>query len=329
MPTTPLKPRDLAETCRRAFPDRRRQIIVGMRQLPSRQHEMIRFELGWLTEAGEPHSQLLLARHYVSPLSWWRPDDWGKAQREATICEWLREEGFPVPAVYAREVGPTGDLVVFEWLEGRGLRLDGRTLGAAVEPYVAAFAALLADLHALTPPDAVRQVVPQVSLPGTLANLVALAYQMKHEALHDAAERALERAYDVPELPPVMLHGDYHFLNALLKGGQIAGLVDWEYGAWGDPRWDVANTYIQLVDFGAAGAADHFLSTYLARSGRHFEGPPLYNVVTPLQQWAISEWLVRQGEAGSLPAFALAQDLVATRDVHRRRAEMALESFGL
>lgn len=57
-------------------------------------------------------------------------------------------------------------------------------------------------------------------------------------------------------------------------------------------------------------------------------GPPLYNVVVPLQQWAISEWLVQRQQAGELADFALAQDLIARRDTHRHRAEMALGWLG-
>ncbi len=326
MPPSPaLSPENLAALCARAFPDRAGQRIDHVEPLPSRQHEVVAFELSWQGVDGSWQAESLIVRHYLSVLSWWRPDDRGKAQREATVCRWLRSQGFPAPTAYAREFGPLGDLVLFSRLPGESLAIGDRTLGEAVQPYIGAFARLLARLHSLHPPDAVRQVVPQVTLPAALANLMAVAYQVGQPELHAAAARAMQQAYDVQEVPPVLVHGDYHFLNALLGDGEIVGIVDWEYSAWGDPRWDVANTYMQLVDFDAAEAADHFLGIYLEHSGRQFDGPPLYHVVAPLQQWALSEWLVQHQAAGELPEFALAYDLVALRDEHRRRAEMAMD----
>lgn len=319
-----ITPVDLAALCARTFPERLHQRIEGERLLPSRQHEMVAFDLKWETPVGEV-SEPLIMRRYVSTLSWWRPDDLGKAQREATILKWLHEEGFPVPAVYAREFGPAGDVVLFSRLPGQDWSEEGRPFPEVVRPHVERLAHLLAWLHSLQPPDEVRMVAPFVTLPAALANLTALAAQLGSSELRTAVEQAMSRMYDVGETQPVLLHGDCHFSNVLLHEGRISGLVDWEYSALGDPRWDIANAYMQLVDFDAAEAADVFLATYLRYSGREFEGPPLYYAVASLQQWALSEWLVDQGRAGKLSQLALARDLIALRDVHRRRAMMALQ----
>ena len=323
--TRPLSTEDLVDICARAFPDRAGQTIVEVLPIKSRQHQMTSFELWWLNDAGVLKHEDLIVRRYVSTLSWWRPDDRGKAQREATVCRWLIAQDFPVPKVYVREFGPQGDVVLFSRLPHDGPALTGRTLKQAVEPHITQFARLLAQLHSLTPPDPVRQVVPKVTLPGAAANLVSLAFQIGLPELHTSVQQVMQHAFQVQELSPVLLHGDYHFLNALLHDNKISGIIDWEYSAIGDPRWDVANAYMQLVDFGAAEAADKFLATYLHYSGLEFEGPPLYNVITPLQQWAISEWLVQVEAKGELPGFALAQDLVASRDIHRNRAMKAMQ----
>jgi aminoglycoside phosphotransferase len=319
-----LTPDDLIALCERTFPERASQQLEAMMPINSRQHEVVAFQLAWQTAEGK-RSQALIARRYISTISWWRPDDRGKAQREATVSRWLHRQNFPVPAVYAREIGVLGDVVLFAFLTGHDWTVYRRPFGEVVRPLAQDFARLLVRLHSLVPPEAVRSVVPEVTLPTALANLAALAQRIEQPELGEAVERVMLLAYDTPEAEPVLLHGDYHFSNALLYEGQICGIVDWEYCALGDPRWDVANAYMQLVDFDAADAAETFLATYLHDSERQFEGPPVYNVVAPLQQWAISEWLVQQEAAGQSLSFALARDLVAQRDVHRNRAQLALD----
>jgi aminoglycoside phosphotransferase (APT) family kinase protein len=324
MPHVPnLTPDDLAALCERTFPDRREQQLEAMMPINSRQHEVVAFQLRWKTAGGQ-RSEALIARRYISTISWWRPNDLGKAQREATVSRWLHEQGFPVPAVYAREIGVLGDVVLFALLAGHDWSVYRRSFRDVIHPLAGEFARLLAGLHSLNPPESVRSVVPTVTLPTALANLTALAQQIGLAELVEAVERTMTLAFNVPEAEPVLLHGDYHFSNALLYEGKIIGIVDWEYCALGDPRWDVANAYMQLVDFDAAKAAETFLETYLRHSGRQFEGPPVYNVVAPLQQWAISEWLVQQEADGHPLSFALAHDLIALRDVHRRRAQLAM-----
>jgi len=313
----------LADLCQHVFPERDGQRGDAIEPLPSRQHEMVAFDLLWNSRHGIERESLI-ARRYVSTISWWRADDLGKAQREVTITRWLRSQGFPVPVAYGREFNALGDLVLFSRLPGADWSASGLPFREAVRTQVEPFARLLAQLHALEPPEQVRSVAPTVTLPIAIANLGAMAMRMRHDDLISMCEKAMKLAVDVPEAAPVMLHGDYHFSNALLYEGQIAGIVDWEYAALGDPRWDVSNAYMQLVDFAAAEAADDFLQTYLAASGRSFEGPPLYNAVSSIQQWAISEWLVRQQESGEALPFSLAQDLIALRNVHQRRAEIAL-----
>jgi len=324
MTTRQLTPDYLRNLCRRTFPDRPNQQLAEMTPINSRQHEMVAFELWWYTSDGITRHENLIARRYVSTLSWWRPDDRGKAQREATIVRWLYERAFPVPAIYAREFGVFGDVALFAKLQGQDLSFTGRSLSATVSPYVQEAARMLAQLHSFEPTEEVVNTLPNASLTWALANLAAIAAQIDETELRESIDTAMGYAYDVAESTPVILHGDYHFLNMLLYDGRITGLVDWEYSALGDPRWDVANAYMQLVDFGAAEAAAMFLDVYTEASGRTFEGRPLFNVVTPLQQWAISEWLVQKQDEGEDVSFGMAQDLISLRDVHKRRAKMAM-----
>ena len=321
-----LTPSILADLCKHVFPDRDHQRGHNIQTLASRQHQMMVFDLVWDADSGV-QSESLIVRRYVSTISWWRADDLGKAQREVTITQWLSGLGFPVPVAYGREFNALGDLVVFSRMPGADWSVSGLPFRQVIEFLVVPFAQLLAQLHSYPPNEEVRAVTPAVTLPTALANLNALAVRMKHDALTAMSDKAMKAAFAVPETDPVLLHGDYHFSNALLHEGRIAGIVDWEYAALGDPRWDVSSAYMQLVDFAAAEAADIFLQAYLEASGRSFEGPPLYNVVSCLQQWAISEWLVRAEELGQSHSFSLAHDLIALRDVHQKRAELAMRAL--
>lgn len=323
--TTNLTPDFLAALCARTFPDRPNQQLAEITPLNSRQHEVVGFELWWYTAEGITMCEALIVRRYVSQLSWWRADDRGKAQREVTVMSWLGEAGFPVPKVYTREFGALGDVVLFSRLPSDDIFLGARSLADTIRPYILPFAGALARLHSMVPSDEVRRVIPRVTLPSAMANLTALAAQIDDEELTAAVDQAMNQVFDVPETQPVVIHGDYHFHNALMHRGEISGIIDWEYSALGDPRWDVANVYVQLVDFGAADAADAFLNAYLEMTGQVFEGPPLYNVVAALQQWAMSEWMVRQEEQGNPLTFGLAESLVILRDVHRRRALQTLQ----
>lgn len=321
--STHLTADELIILCQRTFPERADLRIESVLPINSRQHEVVAFQLRWSTGQGE-RSEAFIARRYISTISWWRPDDHGKAQREVTVTRWLRGHGFPVPEVYTREIGIRGDVALFSMLPGHDWSVYQQAFNVVIRPLVGEFARLLAWLHSLSPPEPVSRVVPSIQLPTAMANLAALAYQIDQPELTSSVEQIMVHAFNTPETQPVLLHGDYHFSNALLREGRIMGIVDWEYSAIGDPRWDIANIYMQLVDFDAADAAETFLETYLLNSGRRFEKAPVFNTIVPLQQWAISEWLVQQVEKGRPLSFALAHDLIAQRDIHRRRANLAL-----
>lgn len=319
-----LTPEYVTALCARTFSERHNQRIEEFRPLPSRQHEMVQFDLLWDTTRGIRRLPLV-ARHYVSTLSWWRAEDRGKAQREVSVTRWLRKQGFPVPEVLAREFDAHHDVVLYTRLPGQDWSAEGHPFAEVIGPYVERLAWLLHRLHRLRPPEDVRLVVPTVTLPVAMANLAALADLIGEPDLSTSIERIMGPACLAEEHPPVLLHGDYHFSNALIEDGQqISGIIDWEFSALGDPRWDVANAYMQLVDLDAAGPAAEFLNAYLHFSRLKFDAPPIYSAVASLQQWAVSEWLMRKQAAGRSPGFRLAADLTALRDTHRRRAEMAL-----
>ncbi|MBO0837398.1 MAG: aminoglycoside phosphotransferase family protein [Actinobacteria bacterium] len=80
-----------------------------------------------------------------------------------------------------------------------------------------------------------------------------------------AVRTALASIWPPPQLnKPVLLHGDYWPGNVLWHNGVLAGVVDWEDAAVGDPLADVGCARMELwMAFGAA-AAQEFTKAYLA-----------------------------------------------------------------
>ncbi|MFW6174457.1 MAG: phosphotransferase family protein [Chloroflexota bacterium] len=73
-----------------------------------------------------------------------------------------------------------------------------------------------------------------------------------------------------PKLPrnaDVLLHGDFWPGNVLWKDGHIAGVIDWEDAAIGDPLADLANSRLELLWAFGEEAMCHFTSEYERISG--------------------------------------------------------------
>ena len=317
----------LADLCLRAFPHRQDQYVTAIEFMGAWQHEMTAFTLGWHENDNWP-TEALIMRRFKSRLSWWRVDDDAKAQREATLMRWLRAAGLPVPHVHVMERGPIGDVLLERRLPGViWFDLD-RSFPRAVEPYVDDYARLLARAHSLEVPRAVRAVVPGVTLLSVLETLRGWAQHAQDDELLRIIHKVETQAVHITELEPCILHGDYHFANVLLDQGRISGIIDWEFAAYGDPRWDVVAAYQLLVEFEAAAAADRFLNVYLAESGRALEGPPLWDVVVQLQAWALSAWLRAEVIAGRHFGFRMAEVLGDQYEERQARVLAALALLG-
>ncbi len=148
------------------------------------------------------------------------------ARREARLLDHLEQFEFPAQRVVACGVAAQAMLLLVTWLDGRGLEVellnggDPRELGAA-------FGKLQAWLHQLEVPE---------GLPDALTWPAAEAYP---EALLQLLER--EAATDRR-----IVHLDFHPANVLVDGGGLSGLIDWTNARAGDPRFDIARTYLLL-----------------------------------------------------------------------------------
>lgn len=80
----------------------------------------------------------------------------------------------------------------------------------------------------------------------------------------DAWARAIEivEAGAPSDGPTVLVHRDYHPLNALWARGRLTGLVDWVEASRGAPGADVGHCRTNLGILGGLGAADAFAREY-------------------------------------------------------------------
>jgi aminoglycoside phosphotransferase (APT) family kinase protein len=187
----------------------------------------------------------------------------------------------------AGAVVPTPDVIAVTWdsaggseVEGNGLlmgRLAGRSRldEADLVSDVRAMAAALATIHALTPPDSPtkwperepklpdRPVVPDWALH---ANEWTDAFDALKAELAGSA--------------PVFLHGDFHPDNLLFdRAGTLTGVLDWSAAAVGAPELDVAQGRRSLAVLAGLDAADRFVSTYQALSGRELPNQAWFDVL--------------------------------------------------
>jgi len=66
---------------------------------------------------------------------------------------------------------------------------------------------------------------------------------------------------------PALMHIDYWRGNVLWQQGNIAAVVDWEEAAYGDPGYDAAYCYMELIIMGMIEEAETFLQVYETEMG--------------------------------------------------------------
>jgi aminoglycoside phosphotransferase (APT) family kinase protein len=103
---------------------------------------------------------------------------------------------------------------------------------------------------------------------------------------------AVEAVWPLPQInSSVLLHGDFWPGNILLRDGQIAGVIDWEDAALGDPLADVANSRLEMLWAFGIDAMRSFTHYYQSMTIIDFTNLPywdLYAALRPISQ--IAEW---------------------------------------
>jgi thiamine kinase-like enzyme len=151
---------------------------------------------------------------------------------------------------------PLARLLVTQWIAGA-------KVGPAVadcDRTIRQVAAMLRQLHELTPPPGVRVVDFAVQARRLEAALPAEAVR---PALAACAEEVLSRLG--PGHAPVLCHHDVHAQNLVTEPAGRLWLVDWEYAGLGDPVFDLASCASQLEL--SAASAGQLCNEYIHAGG--------------------------------------------------------------
>jgi aminoglycoside phosphotransferase (APT) family kinase protein len=194
-------------------------------------------------------------------------------------------------------------------------RVLGQAAQAKNSAQVEGLAVLLARVHGLTPPEAVRRMLPAVSPGQELARLRELAFRCQVGALleattelHAQARAGSDEQTDKPlasEVAPLcVLHGDPRLANVRCDAQGITALLGWENAALGDPRWDVARVVNDLRSQQADRLADRFCAVYEDQSGQPLDDLAFWETLTATQSWTLTEWVRKEATAGDGAALS-------------------------
>lgn len=215
-----------------------------------------------------------------------------KAAHEFAAMRRLLEAGYPVPEVllFRPRFPPSGrPALVMERIRGASL---GRSYWAAPEDRrrkaQAVLSRLMADLHALDAslilPDSplARPQGPCASVDHEVAALSALLHQLgggEPPSLQAVLSWLVSRRSSVPCARPVVVHGDFHPNNVLVRADGASFVIDWSNVRLGDYRLDLAWSRLitQAESQEDGGLSDIHLYAELA--GREVSGLDYFDVL--------------------------------------------------
>ena len=119
---------------------------------------------------------------------------------------------------------------------------------------------------------------------------------------------------------PALLHGDFWPGNVIWKDGAIAGAIDWEDCAVGDPVVDIANSRLELAWLVGPQYADRFTEQYLAASGGAID-------LTDLPRWDLWAALRPAGWVGGWEDYDAAT-VHRMKSRHREFVDKAIAALG-
>ena len=236
----------------------------------------------------------LVLRRWARP-GWEVDDPTLTAAREAAVLELLAVTPVPAPRLVAADPDGAACDVPALLLT----RLPGRPPDPAADPrrLVDGLAAALPAIHAVRAGAAALPAYHRFYDPGSL---VPPAWSGRRALW----ARAIETAAGPP--PPgerCLIHRDYHPGNTLWSRGRLVGVVDWNFGSWGPPSFDLGHMRVNLATDLGPGWADEFLAAHRALTG--LEHHPWWDLAAMVD--VLPDWDPAPGpEVDRLDAFAAA-----------------------
>jgi aminoglycoside phosphotransferase (APT) family kinase protein len=134
----------------------------------------------------------------------------------------------------------------------------------------ATVAAMLARIHTVPCPDELITILPDAKTQATwfLENDTIPDYMQEYPDGESIWNILRQEFPKVQTADPGLVHGDYWSGNILWDKGQLTGILDWEFTAFGDPGFDVAYCRMEMAVDGMWEPADTFLKTYEAHTGK-------------------------------------------------------------
>lgn len=166
----------------------------------------------------------------------------------------------PLPTPTPVRIGKPSSLFELTWTIARWV--EGESADHAPITRIEAaeiLARFLRALHHQAPADAPTN--PTRGIPLAALHRVDDRFEVIADyADADAARKVLEQAVAASawQGPPLWLHGDLHPANVVVRGGMLAGVIDFGEMCAGDPAADLSAAWILLP----AGAASRFFDAY-------------------------------------------------------------------
>ena len=194
--------------------------------------------------------------------------------REFRVLEKLELTSVPAPKVYDMGGDMLGkSFIIMEKVEGQNL-VERRAAGmpeSELGELWQQYAETLADIHML---DWGRAGFGFLDPPVGEFGFVDRVLSAVREGLDHTESSGLTPVLDWLDehKPPsdhhVLLHGDYHINNVLVRNGEIVAVVDWEHASIGDAAFDVAEVplILKLVNIPSE-QSDDMVDTFL----RHYQ----------------------------------------------------------
>ena len=211
------------------------------------------------------------------------------ARDEFRLLTALHDAGLPAPTPYGLDTSGklfATPVIVIEYIEG-----ETDFAPADLDDYLRQLAAHLARIHQVDAAAFDLAFLPRQE--ETWASIIATRPERLDESLQEGRIRdALEAVWPwTPRNPVVLLHGDYWPGNVLWRDGRLAGVIDWEDAALGDPLADIAISRLEILWAFGVEAMDSFTDYRAARTKMALANLPYWDLCAALRPAGrLSDW---------------------------------------